>query len=142
MTKLLNREELFTEFDIWVNLNPELDSHLQKLTVGNVDKFFLSILWHDCLVLLLEVKTHGIESFDKSQITAINIIDAIFKLADGQEIFIGSWGWRKVKYLGFHKLVLENTNPDNSQWMKWDGNYIGINTLIELLRFDEYKNNE
>lgn len=41
-----------------------------------------------------------------------------------------------VRWHGFHLLQFEKTNPDDSDWIKWDGKIIDKQTLIELLLFE------
>lgn len=41
-----------------------------------------------------------------------------------------------VRYLGYHLLQFENTNPKDSVWIKWNGKEISETVLTDLLRFD------
>ncbi len=43
-----------------------------------------------------------------------------------------------VRYLGFHLLQFEQTSPDDSSWIKWDGKKIDEDTLTAILAFERH----
>lgn len=142
MTKPLQIQELFNPFKHWVNTCPELDSRIYAITVGDVDNVVFHDSGQECLIMLVETKSKGQEHIEDSQKNIYAVIDAVFRflppVAKQRPIAMKLWGRievRRIRYLGTHLLVLEQTTPDDSLWMKWDGQPINREQLIQVLRF-------
>lgn len=41
-----------------------------------------------------------------------------------------------IQYWGLHILSMQNTTPDNSEWLKWDGRKIDRETVRMYLNFE------
>jgi len=69
-----------------------------------------------------------------------NLCNSAFRLASNKTVSVELWGrveQRKIRYRGWHLLVLSNTRPDNSEWMLWNKNYyISERQLVRILRFE------
>jgi len=134
--------EEFSDFARWRYEEPALDSHRFGLTVSDVDQVF----FHDdaeaneAYILLLEVKTHGKKEIELHEENIYNLLDAVFRQASSKLLPVRLWGQteqRKIKYMGWHLLVLSHTRPDNSEWMLWDNkHYINKDQLVKILRFE------
>ncbi len=90
--------------------------------------------------MLLEVKSHGKTEMEVHAKNIYNLCDSVFRLASNKTISVELWGrveQRKIKYMGWHLLVLSKTRPDNSEWMLWDNKYyIKKDQLVKILRFE------
>jgi len=90
--------------------------------------------------MLIEVKSHGKTEMEVHAQNIYNLCDSIFHLASNKTVSVELWGrleQRKIKYMGWHLLVLSNTRPDNSEWMLWDSkHHINEYRLVEILRFE------
>ncbi len=143
MTKPLIAIQKFNDFKQWVNKHPLLESYVAQLTTGDIDNIFFHDSGNTCHILFVETKECGEDNLEDSQKNIYAIIDAVFRRYSTQNhhpIAMKLWGRiqsRKINYLGTHLLVFENTNPDNSTWMKWDNDFISIPELINLLRFNK-----
>lgn len=90
--------------------------------------------------MLLEVKTYGKKQIELDEENIYNLLDAIFRQASSKPLSVRLWERaeeRKIKYMGWHLLVLSHTRPDNSEWMLWDNrHYINKDQLVKILRFE------
>jgi len=90
--------------------------------------------------MLLELKSHGKTEMEIHAKNIYNLCDSVFRLALNKTVSVELWGrveQRKVRYMGWHLLVLSNTRPDNSEWMLWDNKYyIKEDQLVKILRFE------
>ncbi|NVM24114.1 MAG: hypothetical protein HWN68_20340 [Desulfobacterales bacterium] len=133
--------EGFSEFAQWRYSNPQLDSHRFGLTVADIDQVFFHDGGQECYVMLLEVKSHGKREIDEHEENIYNVCDSVFRLASrSKAVSMRLWSrdeQRKIRYMGWHLLVLSKTRPDNSQWMLWDKRYyINEGQLVRILRFE------
>ena len=133
--------EEFSEFARWRYEEPELDSHRFGLTVSDIDQVF----FHDdedikeAYILLLEVKTRGKTEMEVHEENIYTLLDAALRLASSKAVSTHLWGreeQRRIRYMGWHLLVLSATRPDNSEWMLWDSKHIDKDQLVRMLRFD------
>jgi hypothetical protein len=134
--------EGFSEFAKWRYETPELDSHRFGLTVCDIDQVF----FHDeegtkeAYIMLLEVKSHGKTEMEVHAKNIYNLCDSVFRLVSNKTVSVELWGrveQRKIRYMGWHLLILSNTRPDNSEWMLWDNkHYINKDQLVKILRFE------
>jgi len=90
--------------------------------------------------MLLEVKSHGKTEMEVHAKNIYNLCHLVFRLASNKTVSVELWGrleQRKIKYMGWHLLVLSNTRPDNSEWMLWDSkHHINEGRLVKILRFE------
>jgi len=117
MTTTRKRYDKFsTEFGLWLREQREIDSSLGYLTT-NLDYIWVNYKTHDWM--LLEEKRHG----------------AIVRLWQ-QQIFnhLDKFLQSDNHYKGFHKIVFQNTNPEDGYiWL--DGISITKAELLEFLQF-------
>ncbi len=105
-----------TEFGLWLRQQKEIESSLGYIATN------LDFIWENYKTgdwMLLEEKRHKgtIKLWQKQ------IFDRIDKLCRADN-----------HYKGFHRLIFENTNPDDGLiWL--DGKIVTSETLIEFLQF-------
>lgn len=133
--------EEFSEFAKWRYETPELNSHRFGLTVCDIDQVF----FHDekgtkeAYIMLLELKSHGKTEMEVHAKNIYNLCDSVFRLASNKTVSVELWGrveQRRIRYMGWHLLVLSNTRPDNSKWMLWDDYHVSEYELVRILRFE------
>ena len=106
-----------TEFGIWLRQQKEIDSKLGYVAT-NIDYMWMN--YKNGLWMLIEEKRHG-GKLSYSQTQMFNVIDKACSL--------------DATYRGLHLLVFEETNPDDSSLIQWDGVKITPTELIQLLKF-------
>ena len=105
-----------TEFGLWLREQPEIDSSLGFVTTN------LDYIWDnyktDKFMLLEEKRYKGTVKFYQEK-----LFKRIDKLCQADPL-----------YCGFHKLVFENTNPDDGKmWL--DEKLITRDEVIQFLQF-------
>lgn len=106
-----------TEFGLWLRNQQEIDSSLGFIATN------LDYIWHNYKTgdwMLLEEKRHG-GNIKLWQNQLFNKLDRLCKVDS--------------HYKGFHKIVFENTSPEDGE-IRLDGDVI---TKSELLEFLQYK---
>ena len=110
-------DEHSTEFGLWLREQKEIDSGLGFITT-NLDYIWCNYKTGEWM--LIEEKRYG-GKLTYSQQQLLNKLD---KLCQADKL-----------YKGFHKLVFENTNPDDGKiWL--DGKLISKTELLIFLRFN------
>lgn len=139
-----------TGFGRWMRDHPALDS-ASGIVRTDTDHSILRYKTHKQgrdfqLILDVEVKEFGKDPdaaqkdilLFKHQIankTGRNMHDAVTRWTHNLKSFIT--GRRvKVRYLGFHLLQFEKTNPVDSAWIKWDHRRIDEESLVKLLAIE------
>jgi hypothetical protein len=146
----------------WIRNHPLLDSS------NGIVRFDVDILLHRFKVLadakgerniefmmFIEVKTHSAD-LTKSQRDTLGLLNQVLRnrrqnmyakprrQIDGQPALIYSTAKGKripLRLLGGHLLQLSGSDPENSEWMKWDYKPIELVVLIELMLFDRDPDN-
>lgn len=116
MTRQRN-DDKSTEFGLWLRHQEEIDSK-RGFIATNID-----YMWRNYKLkkwLYLEEKRYGYDvKFPQTE---------MFKIADVAAS-------NDINYCGFHKLIFENTNPeDGCMWL--DDKEITREELIKFLRFE------
>ncbi len=107
-----------TEFGLWLRQQKEIDSKLGYVA-SNIDYMwsnYKSGLW-----MIIEEKRHGRQP-TYSQTKMFPVIDKAC--------------CSDANYRGLHVLVFEQTDPNDSSWMQWDGVKITLPELMRLLKFE------
>ena len=130
-------------FSVWLRAHPELDSvkrdisttdcdmifHRYKTTIdGRKDRLLQAIM-------LVEVKTNN-ALIGFAQRDTLGLINFALRLADGRIAKSDSGERFRLRSFGVHYLRMSSTAPDNSEWIKWDGKKIDVDTLVKVLHFD------
>jgi hypothetical protein len=141
-----------TGFGRWMRNNPALDSK-DGIVRTDTDHTILRYKTHEQgrdfqLIMDVEVKEFGSEP-DPSQ-KDILIFKHQMALRTGKNMYHGKTFFThrlkssisgrlvRVRYLGFHLLQFEKTNPNDSTWIKWDRKGISIEILTRILLFDRH----
>jgi len=110
-----------TEFGLWLRRQSEIDSSLGFIATN------LDYMWENYNTgywMLIEEKRHNSKCKPWQ--------DRMFKKIDSKIV--------DPNYKGFHKIIFENTNPDDGK-ISLDGVDITKDQLIRFLRFQDYKSN-
>lgn len=138
-----------TAFGRWMRNHPMLDSG-NGIIRTDTDHTILRYKTHNQgrdfqLIMDVEVKERGARP-DKSQADILNFKHQLALKTShnmhGARTFYTHYlkssanGRRvKVKYLGYHLLQFENTDPTDG-WIKWDGKLITVGILVGILTFE------
>lgn len=142
-----------TAFSRWIRRYPELAS---EEGYGLADQ---DLVWHKFrikqsrdfqLMMDIEVKTHGADLTLSQRDTLLirhqliaNRYETPTKKTRWQaghtvrwvfSAILGRKTW--VRHFGVHVLRLENTAPNDSEWIEWDKKRIDEATLVSILKFD------
>jgi hypothetical protein len=109
-------DEHSTEFGLWVRDEEMLCSKCANLTLTNID--YLAERYDYNQLMMVEEKRYG-SKLSKSQVPTFDLLKS--KL-------------RGTGISGPHLLQFSRTNPDDSEWIKWNGVYISKGQLIWNLR--------
>lgn len=117
-----------TEFGLWLRKQPVLSS--TSFDCQNLD--YVWFAYRDSWLITIEEKRYG-SSSSLAQSDTHNLIKQMLKVASGYE-YQTLRGKRKIYYLGHYLVQFENTNPDDSKWIKINGQNHDKYSLLLLLR--------
>jgi len=137
----------------WIRSHPSLDSFREGLTITDKDlivhRYKTSFGRGFQCIMSVEIKTfnrrmsesqrdtlHMWNQFlrnrkttpTKKKVMQIEGLDRVYSVKNQR--------WVKVKAFGAHLLRLSRSTPDDSDEIMWDKEFIDLNVLIEILRFD------
>jgi hypothetical protein len=141
-----------TGFGRWMRNNTSLDSKT-GIVRTDTDHTILRYKTHDQgrefqLIMDVEVKEHGSEP-DPAQMDILSFKHQI-AMRTGKNVHEGKTHFThrlrsrltgrlvRVRYCGYHLLQFENTNPEDSAWIKWDRREIIADWLTEILLFERH----
>lgn len=147
-------------FNVWLRAQPELDSRKDYVAVTDADLIIHKYATRQDeygkdrtkqYLMQVEVKTFGAlpnrsqrETLTLHQATTQTVNGKVERNSDGRfapshinnyRRHVASDGSEVLNY-GIKLLVLSNSTPENSSWMRWQGQEIDTETLIAVLRFD------
>lgn len=120
-----------TPFQKWVRDQPELESIKQGIDGENIDFAWFKYL--DAWLILIEEKRYGVSS-SKAQKDTHSIVNQMLAHASGQE-FETMRGKRRIEYRGYFLIQFEKTCPDDSRWIRINGEVHCAGDLFVLLRY-------
>lgn len=124
------RDNHSTEFGIWLRNQPEIDSH-EGFDGENLDYVWFQFL--EGWLITIEEKRYGF-SPSKAQKDTHGIVKQMLQIASGFPIETMR-GIRPIEYRGHYLVQFEKTNPDDSKWIKINGNVHTKTDLLILLQF-------
>jgi len=117
-----------TEFGLWLREQKDINS--SKYDAQNLD--FIWFAYKAGWVLLLEEKRYN-SSQSFAQKDTHNIVHQMLEFASGHIIDTAK-GKRRIDYRGYFLIQFENTNPDDSDWIKINGKKHTKEDLLHLLQ--------
>lgn len=134
MTQQL-RFETGTPFGVWLRQKQQIDSRRFGLSIQNLDYIIHRYSFKSCQAIMLieEKRFCGKSSF--AQKDTHNILHQGLLYANNRPVRTARGVMMPLRYLGYHTLIFEKTNPDDGL-MWWDGQEINQDILFRLLRFE------
>lgn len=125
MTRNLEHQNAGTPTGLW--FRRRLKDSQDGLTVIDIDTtIYVFEEYERNLLMLVEEKPRG-DKVRYAQRKTMQTIDRLL-LAGAKECGYGYWG--------YHVLALQNTTPENSEWIKWDGYGCTVDGLVRILNFE------
>ena len=128
-----------TKFSQWIRQLPFPNDGSQA-SAQNLD--YIWFRFYDDWFITIEEKTNGKEykssKSDYSQQQSHNLIKQMLEQSSDNLFDISFGNWKresKVSYHGHYLIVFEKTNPDDSNWIKINGNFHSKFDLLILLQF-------
>ncbi|OPL09424.1 MAG: hypothetical protein AVO34_13560 [Firmicutes bacterium ML8_F2] len=153
-TKRAKDPSKFTDFDLWIRENENLDSYKAMLSIVDLDCLVYRIAPRSIhpegviYVLLLEEKTHyGTQA--RSQKIGHHLLDQCLKELDRKPVSFPKFLQRQIApdviigpvvtlhYYGYHIITFSNTNPDNSDQIIWQDGPGGEERAIYTHQLEE-----
>ena len=131
-----------TAFSRWLRSLPKPNN---GKTTSNHNLDFIWLKFYDGWFITVEEKIKGKNydlnnPSDLSQIQSHSLIEQMLNFASGNkfDISFGSNGRNEpVEYKGHFVIIFQNTNPDDSKWIKINGEEHTKGELLYLLTFGE-----
>jgi hypothetical protein len=121
-----------TPFGLWLRRQRVLDSRTIGLDAENLDYIFFYFK-NGYLMLLGEKRFGGHQT--AAQKDTHNLINQMLAYAgESSQRFNTMRGLRPIKYAGYHVIVFSDSDPDDSQWIRWDGGLVTKEELTQKLR--------
>ena len=126
-----------TLFSKWLR---NLPGYLSSKNFNNQNLDYIWLDYHQFWFITIEEKTNSGQS-TKSQKQLHNLIGQMLQFASGNEFDV-SFGDKqqksKVRYFGHYIIQFENTNPQDSKWIKVNGKERTEKELKVLLMFGKF----
>lgn len=125
MTRQLEYSCAGTPLGSWFRNN--LKDSKDGLVIFDADiTLYLTYEYNKKILMLVEEKAHG-DTIHKAQGMTLPVITKMLALGAKPA---------GIEYWGLHILQMENTTPDNSAWIKWDGKIVTTETVKKYLNFE------
>lgn len=126
MTREIEIVNAGTPFGRWMR-QFLMDSH-QGLSITDIDTIvYVLNEYKKNIIMLIEEKASG-DTVHNGQGLTLGVLSTMLSVAAR---IIG------IEFWGLHVLRMQNTTPENSQWIRWDGKQITAETLKKFLNFEK-----